>query len=70
MTKVKYELSFKTTEFPWKVFDIYSDKSDPELIKYAKLMRKTKFNDGVKLVEIRTIRTSMDIDQILAERDK
>ena len=56
-----YELRFKTTGFPWKVFDTYKTKEDPELKKYHDMLSKTKFNDGVKVVEIKTIRTEVAI---------
>ena len=57
----KYELRFKTTGFPWKVFDTYGSKDDPEIKKYADMLNKTKFNGGVKLIEIKTTRAEINI---------
>ena len=57
----KYELRFKTIGFPWKVFDTYKTKKDPELKKYHDMLNKTKFNDGVKVIEIITTRSEIAI---------
>jgi len=57
--KYEYELRFKTTGFPWKVFDTYKTINDPELKKYHGMLRKTKFNNGVEIIKIETTRTKV-----------
>lgn len=58
---VKYELKFRVVGFPWKVFDTYNDKSDPELSKYHSLLKQSRFNDGVKVIKIVTTRTEIKL---------
>jgi len=58
---IKYELKFRTKDFPWKVFDTYKSKCDPELKKYHDMLSKTKFNGGVKVIKVETIRTEIKI---------
>ncbi len=61
MKTVKYELRFKIEGFPWRTFDTYTNKSDPELIKYAAALKSTKFNNGVKLIKIELTQTEVDL---------
>tara|TARA_R110000803_G_scaffold176264_1_gene238729 strand:+ start:1444 stop:1641 length:198 start_codon:yes stop_codon:yes gene_type:complete len=56
---VKHELRFKVKGFPWKVFDTYTDRNDPDLEKYYHMLSNTKFNDGVKVIRITTMRTEI-----------
>lgn len=58
---VKYELKFRVTGFPWKVFDTYTEKDNSELKKYYSLLKQSKFNDGVKVIKITTTRTEIDL---------
>ena len=57
MVSVKYELRFKTTGCPWRVFDTYKAKDDPELIKHHKNYSKSKIIKAVEVVEVKTTRT-------------
>lgn len=61
ITNTTYELRFKTMGYPWKVFDTYKSKDDPQLVIYHNLLAKTKFNGGVKVVEIKTTRATIDL---------
>jgi len=58
---IKYELKFKIASYQWRTFDTYTDKEDPDIKKYANLLSKSEFNNGVKLIEVKTTRTEVDI---------
>jgi hypothetical protein len=57
----RQELRFRTVGFPWRVFDTYKTKEDPELKKYHDMLSNTKFNGGVKVIEIGTTRKEVAI---------
>jgi hypothetical protein len=60
--KLSYELKFKTTGFPWKTFDTYKSKDCPELKMYHQKLSNLKFNESVKVVEIKTTRKEVEIN--------
>ena len=57
----KYELKFKTTGLPWKIFDTYKSKDCSELKKYHKKLSQLKFNEGVKVIEVNTTRKEINL---------
>jgi len=60
---IKYELRYKTTGFPWRVFDTYKSKDDPELIKHHKVYSSSIIIEDVEVVEVKTIRTMVKFNQ-------
>lgn len=58
---IKYELKFKTKGLAWKVFNTYKTADDPDIEKYSRLLRNMRFNDGVKLIKVETIREEVKI---------
>lgn len=61
MTSIKYELRFKTKGYPFRVFDTYKAKDDPDLIKFHKAYGKSKIVEAVEVVEIKTVRTKINL---------
>jgi hypothetical protein len=58
---VKYEMRFKTKGAPWKVFDNYKSKGDPELKKHYGLYSNHRIIEEVEVIEIKTTRKKIDI---------
>ena len=56
---VKYELRFKTSNRPWRVFDTFKSKDCPELTKHFRVYSKSSIIDEVEVIEIRIIRKSI-----------
>ena len=59
---VNYELGYKIKGGNWKVFDSYKDLLDPDIKKYYNLLAGQKYNDGVRVVKIKTTRELVDFD--------
>jgi len=58
----RYEMRFKTSDkYPWKVFDTYRTKDDPELIKHYKNYSKSKIIKEVEVIEVITTRNKITI---------
>lgn len=64
MSIVIYELKFKTVNCNWKIYDTYKNKDDPVIAGNIKMLKLIKLIDGIKLIEVKTIRTEMPIDYI------
>jgi len=63
MGNIKYELRYKTTGFPWRVFDTYKAKDDPELIKHHKVYSSSEIIKDVQVIEVKTTRTIININK-------
>lgn len=58
---IRYELKFKTIGFPWRTFDTYKSKDCAKLKKYHEALSNQKFNEKVKVIEIRTTRREVNL---------
>jgi len=61
---IKYELSYKIKGGSWKVFDKYKDVLDPDIKKYYNLLAGQKYNDGVRVIKIKTTRELIDFEGV------
>ena len=57
----RYEMRYKTNGYPWRVFDTYKTKDDPELIKHYRNYSKSKIIKKVEVIEIITTRNKINI---------
>lgn len=61
--KTHYDLRYKIEGYDWESFMIYVNRDDPDIPKYAKLLKKQKHCEDVELIEVKTIYNKINLQE-------